>query len=62
VKVLRQFQNVGRRGTFEEDLERCMSCGRRNARDMFIRDVRGPGSDFLRKVAFWNIRSSGLLR
>ena len=22
----------------------------------------GPGADFLRRVAFWNIRSSGLLR
>jgi len=24
--------------------------------------LRGPGADFLRGVAFWSIRSSGLLR
>ena len=29
----------GRRGTFEEDLQRCVFRGRRNTRDMFIRDV-----------------------
>ena len=33
-------KSVGRRGTFEKDLdlERCIFRGRRNARDMFIRD------------------------
>ena len=36
-----------------------ISRGRRDARDMFIRDV---GADFLRGVAFWSIRSVGLLR
>ena len=36
--------------------------GRGSTRDMFIRVVRGPGADFLRRVAFWSIRSSGLLR
>ena len=30
----------GRRGTFEEDLERCMSRGRGSTRDMCSRDVR----------------------
>ena len=30
----------GRRGTFAEDLQRCISPGRRNTRDMFTRDVR----------------------
>ena len=34
------FKSVGRRGKFEEDLERCMSRGRRSTRDIFIRDVR----------------------
>ena len=29
-KVLQQFKNVGRRGTCEQDLQRCMSRGRRN--------------------------------
>ena len=58
-------KNDGRHGTFEEDLERRISCGRRSTRDMFIRDVRRSrpqGVDFLRGVAFWSIRSSGLLR
>ena len=33
-------KNDGRRETFEEDLQRCISRGRRNTKDMFIRDVR----------------------
>ena len=32
-------KNNGMRGTFPEDLQRCMSRGRRSTRDMFIRDV-----------------------
>ena len=36
-------KNHGRRGTFEEDLQRCMSRGKRSTRDMLIRDVRGSG-------------------
>ena len=39
-------KNNGRRGTFEEDLQRCIFCGRRSTRDMFIRDVRGSGRWF----------------
>ena len=54
-------KNDGRRGKFEEDLQRCSFRGRRSARDMFI-STRGPGADFLRGVAFWSIKSSGLLR
>ena len=38
------FKNDGRRGTF--DLERCISPGRRSARDMFIRDARRSGRWF----------------
>ena len=34
-------KNNGRRGTLEEDLERCISRGRRSTRDMFIRHLRG---------------------
>ena len=34
-------RNNGRRGTLEEDLERCISRGRRSTRDMFIRHLRG---------------------
>ena len=33
-------KNDGRRGTFEEDLQRCIFRGRRSTQDMFIRDVR----------------------
>ena len=40
------FENVGRRETFEEDLQRCISRGRRSTRDMFIRDVRRSGRWF----------------
>ena len=39
-------KNKGRRGTFEEDLQRCISRGRRSTRDMFIRDVRRSGRWF----------------
>ena len=58
-------KNDSRRGTFEEDLHRCIFRRRCSTRDMFIRPVRtlgGPGADFLRGVAFWSIRSSVLLR
>ena len=34
------FKNDGGRGTFEEDLQRWISRGRRSTRDMLIRDVR----------------------
>ena len=37
------FKNDGRHGTFEENLERCISRGMRSTRDMFIRDVRRSG-------------------
>ena len=36
----------GRRGTFEEDLQRCISRGRRSTKDMLIRDVRRSGRWF----------------
>ena len=39
-------KNDGRRGTFEEDLQRCISRGRRGTKDMFIRDVRRSGRWF----------------
>ena len=39
----------GRRGTFEEDLTRCIFRGRRSTRDMFIRAVRRPGRWFLER-------------
>ena len=39
-------KNDGRRGAFEDDLQRCMSRGTRSTRDMFIRDVRRSGRWF----------------
>ena len=55
-------KNDGRRGTFEEDLQRCIFRGVRGTRDMFIRVVRRSGAAFLRGGTFWSLRSSGLLR
>ena len=39
-------KNDGRRGAFEEDLQRCIFRGRRSIRDMFIRDVGRSGRWF----------------
>ena len=39
-------KNYGRCGTFEEDLQRRIFCGRRSTRDMFIRAVRRSGRWF----------------
>ena len=39
-------RNDGRRGAFEEDLQRCISRGRCSTKDMFIRDVRRSGRSF----------------
>ena len=47
VSKMRRFcsisKNDGRRGTFEEDLQRCIFRGRGSTRDMFIRAVRRSG-------------------
>ena len=40
------FKNDGRRGTFEEDLQRCIFRGRRSTRDIFIGAVRRWGRWF----------------
>ena len=37
------FNNVGRRRAFEEDVQRCISRGRRNTRDTWVRYVRRSG-------------------
>ena len=42
-------KNDGRRGTFEEDLQRCSFRGTRGTRDMFIRAVRRSGRWFPEK-------------
>ena len=39
-------KNDGRRGTFEEDLQRCIFCGRRSTRDIFVGAVRRWGRWF----------------
>ena len=39
-------KNDGMHGAFEEDLQRCMSRGRRSTKDMFMRDVRRSGRWF----------------
>ena len=39
-------KNDGRRGTFAEDLQRCISRGRRSTSGMFIRDVKRSGRWF----------------
>ena len=49
MKVYSTTKNQGKRGTFEEDLERCMSHGRGSKRDMSIGDVRRSGRLFLEK-------------
>ena len=54
-------KNDGRRGTFEEDLQRCIFRGAVQE-TCSSEMLGGPGADFLRGVAFWSIRSSGLLR
>ena len=56
-------KNDGRRGTFEEDLQRCMSRGRCSTQVTCSSEMLGgQGADFLRRVSFWSIRSVGLLR
>ena len=42
-------KTMARRGTFEQDMDRCISRGRRSARDMCIRDVRRSGRWFPEK-------------
>ena len=42
----RSSKNHGRRGAFEEDLQRCIFCVRRSTKDMFMRDVRRSGRWF----------------
>ena len=42
-------KNDGKRGTLEEDLERCIFRGMHSTRDMFIRAVRRSGRCFPEK-------------
>ena len=43
VRFCGSFKNDGRRGAFEEDLQRCIFRGRHSTRDMSIRDARRSG-------------------
>ena len=45
-------KNDGRRGTFEEDLQRCIFRGRLSTRDMLIRAARSSGRWFLEHQIF----------
>ena len=55
-------KNNGSCGTFEEDLQRCISVAGAVQETCSSELLGGPGPDFLRGVAFWSTRSSGLLR
>ena len=56
-------KNDGRPGTFEEDLQRCICKDAFSVQETSSSELLGgPGGDFLRRVLFWSIRSSGLLR
>ena len=56
------FKNVGRRGTFEEDLQRCFSRGRRSTRDTWVRHVRRFGREFPEKGCILHILPHQILR
>ena len=56
------WKNDGRRGTFEEDLQRWISHVRPVPEISPSEMFGGQGVDFLREVAFWNIKRSGSLR
>ena len=53
-------KNDGRHGTFEEDLQRCIFRASAVQETCSSELLGGPGADFLRGVAFWSIRSSGI--
>ena len=55
-------KNDGRRGTFEEDLQRYISVAGEVQETCSSELLGGPGADFRRGAAFWSITSSGFLR
>ena len=55
-------KNAGKRGTFEEGLQRCICVAGAVQETCSSEMFGGQGADILRGVAFWSIRSSGLLR
>ena len=56
------FKNVGRRGTSEEDLEKCIRVAGAIQETCSSEMLGGQSADFLGGFAIWSIRSSGLLR
>ena len=55
-------KNDGRRGTFQEDLQRCIWRGFAVQETCSSEMLGGQGADVLKGVAWWSIRSSGFLR
>jgi len=55
-------KNDGRRGVFEEDLQNAFPVAGAVQETCSSELLGSPGADFLRGVAVWSIRSSGLLR
>ena len=55
-------KNDSRRGTFERICKDAFSVAGAIQKTCSSELLRGPGGDFLRGVAFWSLRSSGLLR
>ena len=55
-------KNDGRRGTFERICKDAFSVAGAVQETSSSELLGGPGGDFLRGVAFWSLRSSGLLR
>ena len=56
-------KTIGRRGKSEEDLEKdVFRMAGAVQKTCSSEMLGGQGADFLREVAFWSIRSSGLLR
>ena len=55
-------KNDGRRGTCEEDRKDAFSLAGAVQEMCSSEMLGGEGADFLRGVAFWSIRSVGLLR
>ena len=55
-------KNDGRRGKFEEDLQRCIRLAGAVQETCSSEMLGGQGADFLRGVAFWSIRYVDFLR
>ena len=63
LRFCRSSTNVGRRGTFEEDLHKAAYRMAGAVQETCSSEMLGgQGADFLRDVAVWSVPSSGLLR